>query len=316
MSQVTGSLSKEFFLLDDIVKNIALHLPVQQLGAVSLVCRTWHRLVENDEFWIFLMTQKGLPFVEGIHDGYRKVFFNLYSRTISGEMIKECFGEVRDIPKLSQERYAFFLTEYDPFIPAPVPQQKIHRTFFLVINPAYVYRVYEKELFDKLDASEHQEDKPEICLSGKEMKIPLTARNRELLIKYLDPDCKIFNVFLSKALFCHSPSKETTLCLMREHGVYQKHTYTEQKRLIEEKGYQLAPLDIRFISNIIWIRKTGTCPDKLERSIWTFTRTGNTVRKYDKICPISIGGAGQTISIDSDFGEANEEYPALPCLPC
>ncbi len=301
-------------LTEDLVRDISLLLPDQEVCNAARVCKSWNNALERDKFWELFLAKKGIPMVEDIDTGLKKVFLNLHSRTISGEMFAECYGEVRDIPRLAKERYKMFVEQMDPFIPKSFPQQKISRTFYLVINPSHVYRPYDEKLYKKLNASKNKEDKSELLTNGAEMKIPFTLRNRVLLIQY--PNHKIFSYFFLFDVFdqCNSLSEKTTLWLMREKAVLQEQYYNNQKRLVQKEGFQLTPLTVRVDFNAIKIRKTGTCPDSGRMN----ALVANTIKLYDKdTYPLFIGSYTSNMGIDLFYslGNPHKCHGVVPGLP-
>ena len=119
------------FLHSDIVRNIVQFLPDQGVSNALRVCKQWNKDLEDDGFWGSLIPNRGLPFVQDIHTEFKTVYRNLFRRTMSGEMFKKYYGEVRDIPLLSKKIYEQFIRAMDPFITA---QKKMCETFWLMID--------------------------------------------------------------------------------------------------------------------------------------------------------------------------------------
>ncbi len=287
----------------DAMRIIFALLSNQEIHSVFQVCKHWNELVDCDEFWKYLFVKKGLPFVEGTDKDYKQIYITLSPKTISGEMFKECFGEVRDIPLLAKDKYKMFAELNDPFTSADVPQQKICRTFWIILNPSHVYRCYDKELYILLKASKFQEDQPE-NKDGEEMKIPFTLRNQILLIEYSGHN--VFGYFHPEVLLQCSPvSGKTTLWLMREQTVYQNHAYSIQTQDVKEKGFELVPLTVRSAFDGIKIRKTGTCPDNVGAP---YARTANTLKLPPEIRPVAIGGYPTDRGLEVVSSGADDEY--------
>jgi hypothetical protein len=288
----------------DAMRIIFALLSNQEIHSVFQVCKYWNQLVDCDEFWKSLFAKKGLPFVEGIDKDYKQIYITLSPKTISGEMFKECFGEVREIPLLAKEKYKMFVELNDPFIPASAPQQKIRRTFWIILNPSHVYRRYDEELYILLKASEFQEDQPEISKDGKEMKVPFTFRNQILLIEYSGHS--VFGYFHPEVLLqCNSASGKTAIWLMREQTVYQNHVYSIQKQDVKEKGFELVPLTVRSAFDGIKIRTTGTCPDN---ACAPYARTANTLNLPPEIRPVAIGGYPTDGGLEVVASGPDDEY--------
>src|SRR5579871_79105 len=174
----------------DIIKPIFQFQSIEDICSGIQVCKSWGNKLESEEVWQPHFHAKGLPMVKGINTKLNVVYGNLFRRTISGEMFKEWYGEVRNIPLMKKEKYECFVDKNDPFISKEDPQQKIHETFWIVIDPSHVYRPYHEGLYNKLCESTNPKDYPEKSKDEQEMKIPFTLENRYLLIKYLHPDRK------------------------------------------------------------------------------------------------------------------------------
>ncbi len=296
----------------DVVRYIGLISPDQAIFSAAQVCKSWNEALDDDAFWLSLITKKGIPLVEGINNGLKTVYRNLSPRTISGEMIAEHFGEVRDIPRMALDRYKMFMEQNDPFIPQSAIKRKICRTFYLVVNPAYVYRCYDEELYKFLNNSENMQDKPELIDGGREMKIPFTLNNRKKLSAY--PNQKIYGNFLHKAIVqCNSPADKTTLWLMREEGAYCNLTYWAQKDLVEKKGFQLIPLPVRIAFDAIKIRETGTCPDKSGSNVRTAGRLKRVEEFYSPI--VGFFSLSSKVYLNVHSSHDGDHYGVIPGIP-
>ncbi len=248
------------FLPSDIVRNIGLSLPDQGIYNALQVCKQWNEDLEANEFWGSLIPKRGLPLVEDIYTGHKTVYRNLFRRTMSGEMFKKYYGEVRDIPLLAKKVYEKFINAMDPF---NITQKKMCQTFWLMIDPSHVYRPYEEKLFNFLNASLNPEDTPEILEESKEMKVPFTLTNRIRMIEYLHPDKKVFGSIHPQVLVqCNSAPKKTALWLMREDVVFMGETDCNQKQWVKDQGFERARLATRLAFNALKICDQDACPDK------------------------------------------------------
>ncbi len=283
------------------------------------VCKYWDVLL--DDKWIWnprRFNEAGLPMVEGIDTKLNVVFGNLFTRSLDYEFFKKCYGEVRNIGLMSKKAYDKLLMENDPFIPSEEPQQKICETSRLVIDPSHVHRPYDEKLFNKLNASTDPRDKPEVSPDGKEMEIPFTLRNRQLVIEHTNPGIKIFSYFFPEALVqCNAAPEKTGFWVMREVVVYQNKDYIVQKTLIEGKeGYKLVPLRVRAVFDALMICKTGTCPDTGYPD-WTFARPSDMVQLFGEAVPMAIGGFahGTGVSLFFRYDAEFDRDGALPGFP-
>ena len=185
-----------------------------------------------------------------------------------------------------------------------------------MIDPSYVYRPFEEELFNTLDESTDRRDKPEVIEGGKVMKIPFTVRNRKLLIEHTNPGKKIFGPLMSEALAqCNDAPEKTGFCVVKEEEVYPNETYSDQQALIEgKKGYKLVLFRVGFVFYTIMYCKTGSCPVTAGPKV-RYARTANTVQvQLRGTSPISIGGHRNFIHVGRvvyDDGSPDTDLGAL-----
>jgi hypothetical protein len=259
------------FLSDpDTIRSEPLQLlEVADIGRLARVCKTWNESMNAPDIWKKLFKREGVPTVfrpDEKNRNYREEFKVLYPITISKKMIGQFLGKV--IGKLPSISEAFFnrLNQPDPF----QKEKLIRGNYVLVVTPHLIKRAVDKEtpqaLYDcgnLIIAKENEQDHS----TASDLIIPFSLKNLKVLCSYPLSGKKNEPVFKNdSSVFKQSdicPNKEVKVYLMRKDiiNLTRSWRYDNQKKLVEDQGFEVTPLRERALYDAVLILKSGKCQD-------------------------------------------------------
>jgi hypothetical protein len=252
------------------------YLELPDIAQATRVCKCWNQLFSDQDLWKALFEKEGIPLVisaNGTARNYKQDFKTLYPITISGKTISRFLGKVTEkIPPITEKRFNE-LQEPDPFELGKIKRE----TFMFIVDPSFIMRTIDNEtpltLDDQgnlMESIKGSKQNSETNTTGKsELKIPLSLKNIKTLSSYpLERryDMPVFDPEFNGEVFkqCNTYPDKTSVYFMRRHVVIdqsRKKSYDEQKRLTEDKGFDVTPLRIRVLFDAVSILKNGSCPD-------------------------------------------------------
>jgi hypothetical protein len=261
------------------------------IAQAACVCKLWNQAFSDQNLWKALFEKEGIPLVispNGIERNYKEDFKTLYSITISGRIISQFIGKVVEkIPPISEKSFNE-LEEPDPYETGKLKRQ----TFVFVVDPSFVMRTVGKEaplalddLGNLIESPERESGQsPENTTEKSELKIPLSLKNIKVLCSYPlkgKENMPVFDERSENEVFeqCNALPDKIAVYFMRRHVIDQgkRMLYDEQRKLVEDKGFEVTPLRIRAIFDSVDILKEGTCPDGRASQGYIYSHHSETV---------------------------------------
>ena len=233
------------------------------------------KAIKNVRFAEAVCNAKGIPLVEGKSLSVEDVRF-LAERTISKSRIEKAFGVevLGPVPKLRLDRFIQLRNSQDLFD----TERRMAETFLLVLEPSVVeVTVSRKRPFIK-NANGNlltvQTNNPAFQ-AGTKLQVPFSLHNQKMLVTYPVDGMRttpIINRFALGPVFlqCGSAPQQNKLSLQREIAPEstRSRSFTDQTRMIEDRGFEMADIYRRAILDLVKIEETGTCPDSRDPSIF------------------------------------------------
>jgi hypothetical protein len=316
MSGLSISHPREFFAFPDSPSfaNAMEFLEVADICRATIACKRWSQLGQSEVIWRNAFEKEGIPVVDGKKRDYKKDLKILYPITISGRRISRVFGEMLGrVPPIS-EKWFNKLQEEDPFEKG----QFIRENYVFVVLPSLITRTVDQETpLALLNESKNLielpklEDWPsisaELATAGKlDLTISFSLKNLQTLCSYPlrgKENMPVFNEDFMNGVFdqCNPSPDQVRVYFMRKCIVEQSkdRSYPDQKRLVEDQGFEVTSLKVRALFDAIMILESGTCPDNKNSLQSTFARTSDTVNtNYGVGLQVIIGSFAQGVGVN------------------
>lgn len=303
------------FPVSDVFMYASKYLPIADMATSAQVSKTWNVFVKNQPIWAFLYDAEKIPHIIGRGpETIMEDFLFMAQRVYGAVKIRGCLGEFvrKVIPAISLDRF--------------MKLKKANETMIIPVEPEFIFRRYEKELFDDLvkngdfDPKAPENANPEL----RGLMIPYTTKNLKILAEHplsKVVDGPVFRQFDHDVLEqCNSKATGVKVSIM-EKGVPNQ---TRQKdrdaqiNVLKKNDDEMVPLHTLLYVDVIDILRTGNCAHQKEGDLrWTYARTSDTVQKQgyhaSVIFPVVIGGYNKDKTIGLTglcvFGAANIPSP-------
>jgi hypothetical protein len=280
-------------------------LELPDIVQATCVCKCWNQLFSDQDLWKYLFKKEGIPLVsstDGTERNYKKDFNELYPITLSGKIISQFIGEVvEEIPPISEGIFNE-LQRPDPYETEKLKKQ----TFIFVVSPSFVMRTVDQKTplalnqLGNLIESSKQESEQTLANTTKKSKLhsPLSLKNIKVLCSYPLKRKENRPVFFDKysnndAIFtqCDTRPDIITVYFMRRNVIEKSKgmSYNEQQRLVKDKGFEVTPLRVRVLFDVVGILKDGTCPEARAPQL-SYSCHPETVLFNNYIFHLAVGG--------------------------
>ncbi len=169
------------FPVSDVFMYASKGLPIADMANCAQVSQAWNSFVKQQPIWMLLYDAEKIPQIIGRGpETIMEDFLFMAQRVYGAVKINGCLGEFvgNKIPALSINDFNSLKNANDSY-----EAKKMDETMIIPVEPEFIFRSYEKELFDDLvkngdfDPKAPENANPEL----KGLTIPYTTKNLKIL---------------------------------------------------------------------------------------------------------------------------------------